>query len=95
MPVAIAGSRLGVSRALVNRLELRFTVLADPQGVIATQFNAVDPANGRQLTTWFILDSKRQVRGLGRKGLPPRGYIELATDALGLPPRTATIPAAR
>ncbi len=95
IPVAVVGSRLGVTRAVVNRFELRFTVLADPQGVIATQFNAIDPANGRQLPTWFVLDPKRRVRGLGRKGLPPRGYTELASDALGVRPRTATLPAVR
>ena len=95
LAVAVVGSRLGVTRALVNRSELRFIVLADPQGVIAAQFNAVDPANGRQLPTWFVLDPKRRVRGLGRKGLPLRGYTELATEALGLQPRTATLPAAR
>lgn len=95
LPVAVVGSRLGVTRATVNRFELRFTVLADPQGVIATQFNAVDPTSGRQLPSWFVLDPKRRVRGLGRKGLPLRGYTGLAAEALGLPPRAATLPAAR
>ena len=72
------------------RLELRFTVLADPQGVIAAQFNAVDPANGRQLPAWFILDTRRRVRGLGRQGLPLRGYAELAaTPGVPAPARDA------
>ena len=95
IPVAVLGSRLGVTRAVVGRLELRFTVLADPRGVIASQFNTVDPANAGTLPTWFVLDTKRRVRGLGRKGLPGRGYTELAASALGIPPRTATLPAAR
>lgn len=95
IPVAIVGSRLGAARAIVNRLELRFTVLADPQGVIAAQFNALDPASGRQLPSWFVLDARRRVRGLGRQALPLRGYAELAADALGLPSHTATRPAAK
>jgi len=95
IPVAVVRSRLGVARAIVNRLELRFTVLADPQGVIAAQFNAVDPANGHQLPAWFILDTRRRVRGLGRQGLPLRGYAELAAEALGLPAKAATRPAAK
>lgn len=95
LPVAVMGSRLGATRAVVQRLDLRFTVLADPQGVIASQFNAIDPANGRQLPAWFVLDSRRHVRALGRRELPLRGYAELVAEALGLPPRAGTVPAAR
>lgn len=95
LPVAVVGSRLGVARALATRLELRYTVLADPQGVIAAQFNALDPASGRSIPTWFVLDPKRRVRGLGRTGLPQHGYQELAAGALGLPSKSATVPAVK
>lgn len=95
IPVAVAGSRLGVSRALANRLELRYTVLSDPQGVIAAQFNALDPATGRAIPTWFVVDTRRRVRGLGRAGLPQHGYQTLVAGALGLPSKSATIPAAK
>lgn len=95
LPVAVVGSRLGVTRALAARLELRYTVLADPQGVIAAQFNAVDPASDRAIPTWFVLDPKRRVRGLGRTGLPQHGYQELAASALGLPSKSATVPTAK
>ena len=67
-------------------------MLADPQGVIAAQFNALDPASGRAIPTWFVLDPKRRVRGLGRTGLPQHGYQELAAGALGLPSKSATVP---
>lgn len=93
--VTVLGSRLGATRATVQRLNLRYTVLADPQGVIASQFNAIDPPTGRQLPAWFVLDSKRRVRALGRGKLPLRGHAELAADALGLPARSATVPSAR
>lgn len=95
IPVAVVDSRIGVARAIVNRHELRFTVLADPQGTIAAQYNAVDPANGRQLPVWFVLDPKRRVRALGRQGLPQRGYAELAAGGLGLPSKAEAMPAAR
>lgn len=94
IPVAVSGTRLGVTRTLVNRLGLRYTVLADPRGVIASQFNSVDAPTGRQLPSWFVVDARCRVRGLGRQALPLRGYTELASVALGLPPRTAVRPAA-
>ena len=95
IPVAVIEARAGVARAMVTRLRLEFTVLADAQGTIASQFNAVDPTTGRQLPTWFVLDRKRRVRGLGRRGLPLRGYTALAANALGLPLAGATLPTSR
>ena len=95
VPVAVSGMRLGVTRSLVSRLELRYTVLADPQGVIAAQFNAIDSPTGRQLPAWFVIDARRRVRGLGRQALPLRGYSEIAAGALGLPSPTAVRPALR
>lgn len=85
IPVAVMGTRVGAARAIVNRHQLRFTVLGDPQGVIAAQFNALDPSDGRHLPAWFVLDAKRRVRGLERKSLPVRGYAARAAEALGLP----------
>jgi peroxiredoxin len=95
LPVAVTGSRLGTTRAMVQRYDLRYTLLADPQGVIASQFNAVDPASGRHLPAWFVLDSHRRVRALGRTDLPVRGYADRAAEALGLPPRGGTVPSSR
>lgn len=95
VPVAVTDARSRAARALVNRWDLRFTVLADAQGAIASQFNAVDPITGRQLPSWFVVDTKRRVRGLGRRGLPLRGYPTLAANALGLPAYGAARPASR
>ena len=91
VPVAVLPSRLGTTRTTAQRLELRYPVLADPQNVIASQFNAVDPATGRQLPAWFVLDPQRRVLALGRGELPTRGYADLATQALSLPPSSATV----
>ena len=95
LPVVVVGSRAGAARATVKRLDLRFTVLADPQGAIASQFNAVDPATGRHLPAWFVLDTKRRVKGLGRRGLPLRGYPALVAEALGLPAKITAVPLSR
>jgi peroxiredoxin len=95
VPVAVIEARSGAARAMVERLDLRFTVLADARGTIASQFNAVDPVTGRQLPTWFVLDRQRHVRGLGRRRLPLRGYPSLAANALGLPASGAALPASR
>jgi peroxiredoxin len=94
LPVVVLPSRLGSTRATVQRLNLKYMVLADPRGVIASQFNAVDPASGRQLPAWFVLDTQRRVQALGRGRLPKQGYGELAAEALGLP-SSASVPAQR
>jgi peroxiredoxin len=94
VPVAVMSSRLGAARAAATRLDLRYTVIGDPQGVIAAQFNALDGASGRHLPAWFVLDGGLRVRGLGRKALPARGYPALAAEALGVPARDRPVPAA-
>jgi peroxiredoxin len=94
VPVAVVDMRTRAARTLVNRHDLQFTVLADLRGVIASQFNALDPATGRQQAAWFVVDAKRRVRGLGRR-LPLRGYPTMAANALGLPMPNALVPASR
>lgn len=95
VPVVVSDARSGAARAMVSRCALRYTVLSDARGAIASQFNAVDAKNGRHRPTWFVLDPKRCVRGLGRRGLPLRGYPALAANALGLPAPGATLPATK
>lgn len=93
--VAVVDTRAGAARAMVRRLDLNLTVLADPQGTIAAQFNALDPVTERHRPAWFVLDPERRVMGMGRRKLPLRGYPALAAEALGLPAPGATRPAAR
>lgn len=95
VPVVVSDARSGSARATVSRLALRYTVLSDARGTIATQFNAVDPRNGRHRPAWFVVDTHRRVRGLGRRGLPLRGYPTLAASALGMAAPGATLPAGR
>jgi peroxiredoxin len=95
VPVAITDARSGAARAMVSRNALLYTVLSDTRGTIASQFNSVDPTTGRHRPTWFVVDPRRRVCGLGRRGLPLRGYPALAAGALGLPTPGVALPAAR
>ena len=95
IPVAVTDLRSRAARALVGRFDLRFTVLSDAQGIIASQFNAYDARTGRHYPNWFVVDQKRRVRGVGRKGLPLRGYASLAANALGLPEPGSAQPVSR
>ena len=95
VPVVVTDARSGAARAMVSRFGLRYTVLSDARGTIASQYNAVDPTNGRHRPAWFVVDAKRRVRALGRRGLPLRGYPSLVASALGVPAPGATKPAGR
>lgn len=95
IPVAILDARGGTARAMVQRHQLQYMVLADPRGVIAGQFNALDPRSGRTLPCLFVLDRSRRVRGLLRTHLPLQGYPALAANALGVSVRGRTVPASR
>jgi alkyl hydroperoxide reductase subunit AhpC len=80
---------------MVQRHHIQYMVLADPRGVIAGQFNAVDSRSGRTLPCLFVLDRSRRVRGLLRTHLPLQGYPALAANALGIAVRGRTVPASR
>jgi len=95
VPVAVTDVRSGAARAIVSRNSLLFTVLSDTRGTIASQFNVVDPTNGRHRPTWFVVDPKGVVRGLGRRGLPLRGYPSLVANSLGVPIPGTTLPASK
>jgi peroxiredoxin len=88
VPVAVVDARPNATRALVKRLGLQYTVLADSRGVIASQFNVVD---GEQiLPGWFALDARGRVCGLVRGALPTVEYARLCSRALAIPMAGAT-----
>jgi len=59
VPVAVVNAGPRTTRALVQRLGLQFTVLADSRGVIADQFNIVE--GERTVPGWFVLDARGRV----------------------------------
>lgn len=95
IPVAVLDVRGGAARGLVQRLSLRYLVIADARGVIAGQFNAVDQPSGRQVPSLFVLDRARRVREVARGNIPVRGFVSLAANALGMPEPETPLPASR
>lgn len=92
VPVAVLDRRDGAVWGMAQRLGLRYSLLSDPQCVIATQFNVLHPTTHRPVPSWFVIDRAGRVRALRRTGLPGAGYLGLAATALGLPLAGATVP---
>ena len=93
VPVVILDDKPGAVRALAKRLDLHYTVLSDPRGVIAGQFNVVEAGNVRP--GWFVLDQRGKVRGLSREGLPAMDYPRLCARSLALPMPGVAFPTSR
>ena len=67
--------------ALVRRLGLTFSLMADPRGAIGTQYGVFDPGVGRSSTSWFFIDRKGRVKSAGIGA--PQGWLALASNAFG------------
>jgi peroxiredoxin len=93
IPVAVLDRRDGATWSTMKRLQLGYSLLADPQCVIASQFNACDAMTRRAVPSWFLVDRQGLVRGLKRERLPNSGYATLAMAALGLPNEGVAFPA--
>lgn len=85
VPVAVCDVSPGTAYGMVRRPRLGFSLLADPRGVIAEQFNAVDPRTTESTPAWFVVDQKGRVRAMGHDAFPPGGFAPLASRALGVP----------
>lgn len=94
LPVAVLDVKPGNAWGTARKLDLHYTVLADPRRVIGAQFNVVD-LNSRALPGWFVVDRKGTVRGTWRGDLPVEGYTSIASRALGLPLPSVPLPASR
>lgn len=95
VPVAVLDGHTRAARATTQRLDLAYTLIADPRSVIAGQFNALAPETGAAQPCWFVIDRSGRVRALDRTGLPEKGYLAIARDALALPREGVALPAAR
>ena len=94
VPVAVLDRRDGAAWSTPERLSLHYGVVPDARGLIAQQFNLVNPETGRPYPSWFLVDQAGRVRGLHRGTLPEQGFIALAEHALGLPAIGQPLPAA-
>jgi peroxiredoxin len=93
VPVAVLDRRDGAAWATPDRLRLHYGVVPDARGVIAEQFNLVNPETGRPYPSWFLVDHAGKVRALHRGALPEQGFTAAAERALGLPEQGQPIPA--
>lgn len=93
VPVAVLDRRDGAAWSTTERLSLHYGVVPDARGVIAAQFNLVNPETGRPYPSWFLVDRKGTVRGLHRGRLPEQGFTAIAERALGIADRDAALPA--
>lgn len=82
VPVAVVDKSPRGTWALVQKLNLRFSVLADPRSVIAEQFNVTDWRTHATVPSWFVIDQKGMVRALDRESFP-REPVAAAAEALG------------
>jgi peroxiredoxin len=94
VPVAVLDVKPGSAWSAARKMDLRYTVLADPRRVIGAQFNVVD-GNSRTLPAWFVVDRKGTVRGSWRGELPQSGYTSIAARSLSLPLPSVPLPASR
>ena len=85
VPVAVVDHRDHDVWATVRRLNLNYSLLADPHCVLAEQYGVLDAAARHTHTAWFGVDRSGHVRGSGRGESPSRGWTTLTADVLGLP----------
>lgn len=80
--------------ASVRRLGLTYSLLADPRGVIGSQFGVYDPGTGRSRSSWFVIDRKGRVRQCGDQ-MPKHPWPTVAMLALGRKPSATQSAASR
>jgi peroxiredoxin len=85
IPVAICDVSPHTAFTIVRELHLGFSVLADPQHIIAEQYNATDGHTLGTSPAWFVVDQAGSVRAVGHGAFPPGGYAALVSKALGIP----------
>ena len=83
-PLAVVEKNEREVWAAVRRLGLTFSLLADPRGVIGSQYGVFDGSIGRSRTAWFVIDKKGKVRQSGT-AMPQQSWPTVAALALGRP----------
>lgn len=88
IPIAVFSSRESENWSRIERLGLTYSLMSDPSGELAAQFQvAALPAEPSSATTpcssaWCLVDRDGRVRGLERGGLPEAGFAGAVTLAL-------------
>ena len=85
LPMVVVERRDTDVWGVVRRLELTYSLLADPHGAIGEQYGVLDPASKRSHASWFAIDRAGRVCAHGEGELPISGWTSLAVQALGLP----------
>lgn len=85
VPVVVQDHRDHDVWATVRRLNLNYSILADPHCVVSEQYGVLETPARRVTTAWFVVDRSGRVRANGAGELPAKGWVSLTADALGLP----------
>lgn len=92
VPVAILDQTPRATASTIRKLNLHYSVIADPRRVIAEQFNAIQSRTHAAVPAWFVIDRSGGVRALDRGRFPDDGYLAVAAPALGLPTANMAVP---
>ena len=82
VPVAVVDRRDVEAWTLVRKLNLGYSLLADPRRALGEQYGVLDSATHRSQAAWFVIDPQGHVRGSGVGTLPSSAWDELAAAAL-------------
>ena len=85
VPVAVLDRRDTDVWKVVRRLDLSYSLLADPRGAIATEFGAWDAAGTHATSAWFVVAADGRIRACARGTMPAGHMAATAFAALGLP----------
>jgi peroxiredoxin len=81
-PMAVLRQSDRANWALIDRLKLRYSLLSDPAGVVATTFEARDAVTGSVQPAWFVMDQRGRVCSFERGALPAAGISSSVALAL-------------
>lgn len=93
VPVVVQDRRDHDVWATVRRLNLNYSLLADPHCVLSEQYGVLDRASRQEQSAWFVVDRSGHVRGAGSGSLPSQDWTGLTAGVLGQPDAN-TLPSA-